>query len=604
MLLLEHDRFASLDDDELLLSEQEQFEILDGLNPLNFLGLSEETKYNNKFEKLKFEICDVDKYVKANNFQEITNPVTFGKGMVPTPDGLLSNEIFGITKEERAGIFGYIDLKGTFIDPSCYKEWCRLDSKIKSIVHGTDTFSINEKGEIVQDPRGKNGIDFLKKNIDKITFRRTGSLDRDLRIDYIKKNKKRMFITKYLVIPPYYRDVNTSDGKSTGVGFINKVYSNLIRYVQSLQSTRDYGFDDSSAIVGRIQETLLMIYDWFAGNNNPSIGPKDSGTGMSGKFGLIRRVNRSKTVDFASRLVMSAYDLKVETLDDMMVDMEYSAMPLAATIANYYPFMLFHVKRFFENQFGELNNTIPLMKNGKVIYGKVVDPLIQFSDERITKELKNFLHSFNNRFVPVEAEVELEDGTTTTASFAWAGKYVDPLKASTDGRDEMGADYTRRLTWCDIFYIAAVEATKNGHIMITRYPIDKYFNEFFTKVRVSSTKKTKCCMIKGELYRWYPDIKEEDIGTNTGNRFVDTMIISNLFLEECGGDYDGDTCIVRGVYTEEANEEIEKHIYSKKNLLDLAGKNIRISTKDAIQSLYELTRTLPDQLPKLSDPVF
>ena len=30
----------------------------------------------------------------------------------------------------------------------------------------------------------------------------------------------------------------------------------------------------------------------------------------------------------------------------------------------------------------------------------------------------------------------------------------------------------RRLTWCDIFYMAAVEATKNKNILVTRFPID------------------------------------------------------------------------------------------------------------------------------------
>ena len=30
----------------------------------------------------------------------------------------------------------------------------------------------------------------------------------------------------------------------------------------------------------------------------------------------------------------------------------------------------------------------------------------------------------------------------------------------------------RKLTWCDIFYMAAVEATKNSHILITRYPVN------------------------------------------------------------------------------------------------------------------------------------
>ena len=80
-----------------------------------------------------------------NNVKEITNPTFFGYNGLPTPDGLLSNEIFGITQADRAGIFGYIDLVEYFIDPSCYKALLRLDRKFNEIVHGTNFFTINDK---------------------------------------------------------------------------------------------------------------------------------------------------------------------------------------------------------------------------------------------------------------------------------------------------------------------------------------------------------------------------------------------------------------------------------------------------------------------------
>ena len=33
----------------------------------------------------------------------------------------------------------------------------------------------------------------------------------------------------------------------------------------------------------------------------------------------------------------------------------------------------------------------------------------------------------------------------------------------------------RRLTWCDVFYMAAVEASRDKQILITRFPILKLF---------------------------------------------------------------------------------------------------------------------------------
>ena len=131
---------------------------------------------------------------------------------------------------------------------------------------------------------------------------------------------------------------------------------------------------------------------------------------------------------------------------------------------------------------------------------------------------------------------------------------------------------------------------------------DSYFNQFTTKVVVSSTKETEPMYIDEEYYPFYPKIRDEDIGTNTGDKFIDTMMISNLFLPGIGGDYDGDTVTVRGVYTVEANDELEKHMHSKANFIDIGGMNVRYSSGDAIQSLYNLTRILPDT--KLTDPTF
>ena len=193
---------------------------------------------------LEVSLLDPDKLVKENNLQEITNPVFFSRPGVPTSDGLLSNEIFGITKDERANTFAYIDLSEWFIHPLCYKAWVGMDRKIREVVHGTNTFIVNDHGEIVQDDNGSNGVDFLRKNLDKIKFKSTNSDRRDRRIKFLEENRHLLFIRKEIVIPAYYRDVNTDQGK-LGVGDINKLYSSLIMAVRSLKESKDYLIMDS-----------------------------------------------------------------------------------------------------------------------------------------------------------------------------------------------------------------------------------------------------------------------------------------------------------------------------------------------------------------------
>ena len=36
-------------------------------------------------------------------------------------------------------------------------------------------------------------------------------------------------------------------------------------------------------------------------------------------------------------------------------------------------------------------------------------------------------------------------------------------------------------------------------------------------------------------YKNYPKIRQEDLGTNTSNRFIDTLNTSNLYLDGIGG---------------------------------------------------------------------
>ena len=38
------------------------------------------------------------------------------------------------------------------------------------------------------------------------------------------------------------------------------------------------------------------------------------------------------------------------------------------------------------------------------------------------------------------------------------------------------------------------------------------------------------------LYKYYPKIREEDLGTDTSNKFIDTLRISNTYLPGIGGD--------------------------------------------------------------------
>ena len=539
-------------------------------------------------------LLDIEDFIKKNDVKEISNPIFFNQNKLPTSDGLLSNEIFGITKEERANRFGYIDLHGTFLHPLVYKVWSALDKNVKSIVHGIDNFVIDSNGQFKQDPNGKTGIKFLKDNINKIKIRSTDSTKRDRVIEFLNISKPLMFITKYPVIPAFYRDVNTEGGK-VGVGDINKYYNSIIIASKALAEAQDYGLSISNSQAGRMQEMLLQVYNYF-GAGNPDA--KGSGVGMPSKFGIIRRANLSKTTDYSSRLVITSPELKVEKLDDIEADMDYSVVPLASLSINFLPYMIFWLRGFFENEFSTRTTYTVHMKDGKVKEIPIQDYQIAFSDERIKDEINRFAHGYSNRFIPVKVPT-LDKKLNVYMHFKG--------RASTSPDDtEQGEIINRRLTWCDLLFMAASEVTADKHILITRYPIDSFYNQFPTKVKVQSTIETEPMTVVSagmkKFYKKYPKIREEDIEKDTSNKFIDSLNLCNGYLDSIGGDYDGDQVSVKGIYSAEANAELDQQMNSKIHYIGLDGISVMDVGKEAKQSLYCLTMVLPNS--NLTDPQF
>lgn len=601
-------RFITRDQADILFPPThdilEVFDLIDA--KARIMSVNEAT-YNDMIDKesesFKVEIMDVERFIKNNDVKEITNPTFFGTSGGPTPDGLLSNEIFGITQADRSGIYGYIDLVNWFIDPSCYKTLIRINRKFNDIIHGTKYFRIDDNGNLIEDPEnGDTGIEWLRKNFTKISFEKVNSTrKRDIKVDYLKRayEKKRMFINKYIVIPPYYRDVNTT-GKHTGVGQINKLYQTLIMCAKSLRESNNYGLSMADTTCARMQDTLKAIYDWFCGNDNPTI--VDKGTGMSGKFGIIRRANLSKTSDYSSRLVLSAPELKVESADDLMVNMDKSAAPLAAVATNFYPFMMFHMRRFFENEFMNVGSYTCIM-GGKQVQVPLKNPLEAFNDDVLKKALRQFIYSDNTRFIPIEVPVDYDAIGIDPSNARFYMQFKGTKKDSMIG-DNPEPIVQRRLTWVDVIFIAACKSSEGKTISFTRYPFDTFYNTIYTGIEVASTNETEPLYLNGDFYKFYPKIREEDIGKPSSDKFVDTMRVSNLYLKGMGGDYDGDTGVMKGSFFKETNEELEKYMNSKINFVDMSCTNIRVSANESIQALYNLTKVLQQDKDRLTNPIF
>ena len=544
--------------------------------------------------RLKIEILDYDKFIKANNCKEITNPILFQNGNRPTEDGLLSEEIFGITQTERAGIFGYIDLHQPFLHPYFYKIWLKLDKNLRGCIYETGKYRLDENGYLVEDPNGNSGIIWLYNNQNKLGFKNT---KRSELLNALLKGKKdkSLFITKFLVIPPYFRDVDTKTNGRVGVGEINKLYVQIINSTKALQDMVEYGFDVAGPTRGRIQDLLMEVFNWFTVGES-IIGGEHTGSGIFKKFGVFRRAVMSKTTDNSARLVLSAPMINVERREELMVDTDHCAVPLSAACTIAYPFMINYLHNRFFNKFsGRTKFPIKDKKTGTIEYVELENSEIEFSDDRFDEEMNEFIHGYSNRLKPVE--VTLKNGEKYPLYFK--GYYISEEEYARGVR-ENGNIIERKLTWLDILYQAAVIVTESKHVLVARYPIDSYFNQVYLKMNVTSYKKTKPTVIDGKLYKWYPDFTDQDIGSETSSDFIDTLSVSNLMLALMGADYDGDMVTVKLCYLDESNAELEKYMNSKAQFIDFTGKNGRNPDKEAVQAIYNLTLVLNDDKNKIT----
>lgn len=235
---------------------------------------------------MQLTIFDTTEFSQINKLQEITSPSLLTTGAIPDPDGLISNEIFGVTTKKRKQTFAYIDLYSHFLNPHIYIALSRIFANLPNLIGGVKYYRIDEEtGYLIEDnENGETGIEFLYDNWEKINFRRdTNGSDKDTqstrntRINVIKGYpKNEVFMRRQIVIPAFYRDIKTGSNKSGGsTDDINKLYQRLIRESKLISSSSLYSVQFHNTNLD-IQLTIVKIYNYF----------KDK---IKGKNGLIRK---------------------------------------------------------------------------------------------------------------------------------------------------------------------------------------------------------------------------------------------------------------------------------------------------------------------------
>lgn len=537
---------------------------------------------------MKIWLLNEDKFVKMNNLREVTNPVSFERGMVPTEDGLFSNDIFGMNIYDRKHNWAYIDLKMHFLNPKAYITLKSLNRAFESVVYGTKTFSITKDGVLEEDENGGTGVEWLYKNWEKINFKKNDSSKRNSRIDMLDNNSKdEIFLDKWVVCPAFYRDVNLQNNENgrPKVPEINDMYSAIIRNINIIETGTNFDFMINS-VVGKTQSLLLDIYNLM----------KDK---ITGKNGYMRRSILGKSVDYCARIVITATPYDNNSVEDQHINFYNTGVPLSHCCAQLTPFIIWWLNGYFRTRIISHKDQFPVLNDkGEKVYVHLDNPEIMFNDDYMDKHLTRWINNPSSRYELIELPIKKEDREKfkikgprylTLEGYSYTTTTM-ARRASNDKSNDSGTLVSRPMTWTDILYMAATDVSEGKHVQITRYPMLDYLGTYFSRVYVISTRKTVPMIINDTLYDNYPLIDLSVPKSRIEATFIDSYKICPLYLPGLDGDFDGDQITSKIIFSTEANEDAERVMFSKSNILTIDGASIRSIGNEGIQTLYTLTK--------------
>lgn len=524
---------------------------------------------------MKIEIQDTQRLIDVNKLEEVTSPGLFSNKMMYDQQGILSNEIFGISKADRRNTFAYINLYRHFIHPHIYSKVIKkMFRGVMYIVSGQKRYSIKD-GLIVEDEDGWTGIESLYDHWNEIDWSKSKSVNELNKNLLIKLNRDQIFITKMIVCPPAYRDVmiaGTVDS-SDHVNELNDLYVKLIRSV-ALLSEGGLFTRTQYATQSKIQDLIVEIFNYFKQQ-------------IAGKHGLIRKNLLGKSVDYGVRTVISAPIYNNDNIKDNIIDIEHIAVPISECCSTFYPFIEAWLKNFFTREIINDPNLVTYydIELDKEITATLKDPDIQFSEKNIKKMINDYVFNPDNRFKVITVDVEIPKANGLQIKKAYL-----VLKGKITLPNNILKVLNRAMTVTDILYIACVDVCEKRHVMVSRYPVGTDKGIFFNKVRVQSVSKHINLTFNGKEYPFYPDIDLKTSTNKVGALFIDTLVMSNSHLDGMGADYDGDQVALRGIWSDEANLEAEDIMQRKMTALNITGANSKGVAKELFNSMYELTK--------------
>ena len=424
---------------------------------------------------MKLDLADINAVVKENRLPEVRNPILLNAADQPTPDGLFSYDLFGLPSDRKRRFqFGYIDLKRKYLHPMVYSMIFKLFRGLPHLISRTKNFSIGKDGRIKTDPDGNTGLDWFIANRGRLKWGEKGVKARDRRIDLLEGlSDNEVFVDKWLVCPPFYRDVSRGSGRGKlSVEALTELYQKLLHQTSGYAGGDGY---TGGRTEWRIQETLNESYTMLLDR-------------LAKKRGLIRKNLVGRYTDYAVGAVISGPSVSSERHTEMQIPYGMIGVPLHLAMTMFFPFVIKALTEFLAD-FRSDRLVVTGRGSDRKDYNLVDETIEGLTSTRLEKLVKLYSHAIENRL-----------------------NKVGVLTESGEESLEYGRLLGRGFTLTDLLYIVTFSATQNKHVLATRYPLEDYRNISPFKMRILTTEETEEKVLESQTYAHYPklDLKNPD----------------------------------------------------------------------------------------------
>jgi len=545
-------------------------------------------------QSFKIALMDVDKFVEQNNLLEVTSSFIHEPSSTQyASEGLFSERIFGqVASRDRLIRMGYIelgckvfhpvvfqcikDLKRFYIEIMSGKSYAKWDAVEKDFTRANE----EEEG-------ADTGFSFFLSYFDKINWIRNSSLKRDDRLDLLKKYKNQLLISKCIVCPAGWRDLNDEDGRLEK----DSINTHYIALLERARAMPPGAGDDPiyDAIHYAIQRKVIEIYEYLQNFS-------------SGKRGFFQSKFTSRSVAQGTRNVITSANMEAESPDSpQYLKQDEVKVPLFQAAKGFISLVIYWMKSLFYGTIIQPGvDQVPLIdpETFNLIYLPIDDrdKDSMLTSEGITKMIDRF-RDVDYRWRPVVATARgkqyylfmvYDDGEEV---FFFRNLEETKIAYKHLKDKDLDMNKIRPLTYAEMVYCATYFASLNRFGTITRYPITDEQSIFTAKTHLMSTSPSRVVnmlnLADGSSVQLpeYPCI-------NKG--FIDALMFHPSRRSGLSADFDGDTVTWIPILGNDANEELEKYVHSVANFV-LPNGDPMMGGDDLIDlTMYSMTEEPPN----------